>query len=802
MNGRRISIGMVVLAVSSVVSLAQTPVLSSIEAPYAAMQGMVQIGGHAYGPGAVAYGPAGTPLVLTGSDLGTTGTVEFIAYKNGAVDTNVSPISATPTLWTSNIIFVPVPSGAYSGMVEVMVEGKNSNPLPFVVTPGVYAGTCPAGPPMTQLQITTSSLHDGGVGQSYSATLNATGGTQSYTWSVASGTLPAGLSLNASTGTISGTPTTAVSPASVTFEVTDSSSPRQNNQALLDITIEPQQMTAGTVYSYTATYDGLGNVTQYQDTVMGTWNFSYDALNRLQSGSAVSGGSGSQDFTGQKLCWAYDSFGNRTAQSMQTAACPSQESSLTPTANYNANNQITGGLVTYDPSGVGNITYDSNTGNTYLYDGEDRICAVKSEPVPGTWTMTGYIYDADGTRVAKGTIQNINTCDPSPVSQGGNGFQLTENYVLGPGGEELTMLDGSNNWQRTNLYAAGKLIGTYDAAGLHFHLEDPLGTRRMQLSGKPNSVGQPETDIQSLPYGDQLYSFPDQYAPASADDATPLHFTGKERDQESGNDYFGARYYASTMGRWLSPDKPFADQHTNNPQSWNLYEYGRNNPLRNVDLNGFKVLQAVLAEAVSKINTLPGGTLYLDFAGIQGLHGHPSLNASNNFDGWHSDHSSANSVIIPNNGIVSGFFRALFGLANKDQADTGKAIVAAAKSSGQDVAFDTYSNGVNAAGQVAQGMSPGDLQSATVVGPNANSPAPVQAMDQADGDATQIYISINDPALALALFGSQSADDWTSEFGDRVHVTDQPSHNLNQYRGAQGKAPWPGFCPAEFASCN
>ena len=47
-------------------------------------------------------------------------------------------------------------------------------------------------------------------------------------------------------------------------------------------------------------------------------------------------------------------------------------------ATYNANNQITGGLVTYDPSGVGNITYDSNTGNTYLYDGEDRICGSKA----------------------------------------------------------------------------------------------------------------------------------------------------------------------------------------------------------------------------------------------------------------------------------------------------------------------------------------------------------------------------------------------------------------------------------------
>ena len=35
---------------------------------------------------------------------------------------------------------------------------------------------------------------------------------------------------------------------------------------------------------------------------------------------------------------------------------------------------------------------------------------------------------------------------------------------------------------------------------------------------------------------------------------TEQHFTGKERDSESGNDYFGARYYSSTTGRFLSPD--------------------------------------------------------------------------------------------------------------------------------------------------------------------------------------------------------------------------------------------------------
>jgi RHS repeat-associated protein len=67
--------------------------------------------------------------------------------------------------------------------------------------------------------------------------------------------------------------------------------------------------------------------------------------------------------------------------------------------------------------------------------------------------------------------------------------------------------------------------------------------------------------------------------------------TGKERDTESGNDYFGARYYASSMGRFMSPDwsdesdpVPFAE--FENPQSLNLYAYVNNNPLRSVDPDG------------------------------------------------------------------------------------------------------------------------------------------------------------------------------------------------------------------------
>jgi RHS repeat-associated protein len=72
---------------------------------------------------------------------------------------------------------------------------------------------------------------------------------------------------------------------------------------------------------------------------------------------------------------------------------------------------------------------------------------------------------------------------------------------------------------------------------------------------------------------------------------SPSISTGKERDSESGNDYFGARYYASSMGRWLSPDwsakeEPVPYAKLDDPQSLNLYGYLSNNPLSGVDADG------------------------------------------------------------------------------------------------------------------------------------------------------------------------------------------------------------------------
>ena len=63
--------------------------------------------------------------------------------------------------------------------------------------------------------------------------------------------------------------------------------------------------------------------------------------------------------------------------------------------------------------------------------------------------------------------------------------------------------------------------------------------------------------------------------------------TGKERDAESGLDYFGARYYGSALGRMTSPDPHSGTMlHVINPQRWNMYAYAMNNPLSYVDPDG------------------------------------------------------------------------------------------------------------------------------------------------------------------------------------------------------------------------
>jgi len=82
-------------------------------------------------------------------------------------------------------------------------------------------------------------------------------------------------------------------------------------------------------------------------------------------------------------------------------------------------------------------------------------------------------------------------------------------------------------------------------------------------------------------------------------------FTGKERDavnENDGLDYFGARYHGSRMGRFLSPDS-FSFARPANPQSWNLYAYTLNNPVRFIDPDGHMVWKPTVSPDAYKDST-------------------------------------------------------------------------------------------------------------------------------------------------------------------------------------------------------
>jgi hypothetical protein len=64
--------------------------------------------------------------------------------------------------------------------------------------------------------------------------------------------------------------------------------------------------------------------------------------------------------------------------------------------------------------------------NEYLYDGDGRICAVANYRIPFMTIMTGYLYNAEGVRVAKGTISSM-SCTPDV-------FTMTATYILRAGG--------------------------------------------------------------------------------------------------------------------------------------------------------------------------------------------------------------------------------------------------------------------------------------------------------------------------------------------------------------------------------
>jgi RHS repeat-associated protein len=280
-----------------------------------------------------------------------------------------------------------------------------------------------------------------------------------------------------------------------------------------------------------------------------TQNFTYDNLNRIQQAFST-GPNWGETFT-------IDPWGNLTNRG--TVAGKTNSEPLNAPATIQ--NRLTG----FGYDAAGNMT--SNGSATYTYDGENRLLTA------GGYT---YSYDGDGRRLKRqsGSLGILSWPDLS-------GTTLDESGLTG-------------SFVREYAFFGGKRVARRDTGNnaVHYFFSDHLGSTDLvtnatgtmgACTGTGYVSGEQETDY--YPFGGEYPAF------CSTITDQKFKFTGKERDSESGLDMFGARYYASSLGRFMIPDwaaKPTSVPYANfgNPQSLNLYGYVANNPTTLGDPDG------------------------------------------------------------------------------------------------------------------------------------------------------------------------------------------------------------------------
>jgi RHS repeat-associated protein len=305
--------------------------------------------------------------------------------------------------------------------------------------------------------------------------------------------------------------------------------------------------TIGSIYSLSVGYAPNGDAVSEGDTFNGNWTYGYDDFNRLISATETSGANP------PAYSYGYDRFGNRWSQTVTAG------SGFNSSLAFDANNHITGSSVGTDIAGD---VYSANTGNGstqgFFYYGDGNVDYVTT----GGTNQGLYHYDGLGRRTQK------------------TAGSVTYYYYYDLTGHQVAVTDQTGSWKRGEVYVGGKHLATYTGGTTghtFFDHGDWLSTER----ARTNSTGSVCETISSLPFGDN------QVDSDSCVDVSPMHFTGKERDTESNLDAFGARYYSSTLGLFMSPDPVMVTRaRVADPQQLDLYSYVRNNPLTLTDPTG------------------------------------------------------------------------------------------------------------------------------------------------------------------------------------------------------------------------
>lgn len=257
--------------------------------------------------------------------------------------------------------------------------------------------------PPEPVDVTTDRLAGATVGTAYSATLAASDGTRPYRWSVTKGSLPAGLSLNASSGVVSGTPTTS-GTAIFTVTVTDSKAKTASRELRMEVaaaalSIGPASLPAGRVRAgYRAELSGTGSIRPYQWSIADgalPAGLSIDGSTGVISGAPTAPGQSS--FTvllrgrdGQQASRAYTIEVTSDALSITTSSLPG----ATVGAPYGATVLAAGGVAPLSWAVTAGALPD---GLAFATDGTFSGSATTA----GTATFTVTATDAVGTQASQ-----------------------------------------------------------------------------------------------------------------------------------------------------------------------------------------------------------------------------------------------------------------------------------------------------------------------------------------------------------------------------------------------------------------
>jgi RHS repeat-associated protein len=287
------------------------------------------------------------------------------------------------------------------------------------------------------------------------------------------------------------------------------------------------------------TFDNVGNILSVQDNARGeTTNYTYDDLSRLLSANVTNGPNQ------YSRSWTYDAIGNISTRVEQGVTTSYQYNDATSKHAVTHLNNV----LKYQYDANGNMI--SRDGDTLTYDVENRLTQV----IKGS-TTTNFGYNGDGARV-KRQVVGVGT-----TYYIGNYFEV---YV--PNGGSATF----NKYY----YFGAQRVAAKIAGTLFYFQGDHLGSSSIVMTSAGTSFYSRQT---YFPYGAQRIT-------EGSALPTDYTFTGQKNDASTDLMFYGARYYDTTLGRFTQPDTIVPSPL--NPQAFNRYSYGYNNPVRYLDPTG------------------------------------------------------------------------------------------------------------------------------------------------------------------------------------------------------------------------